>query len=148
MTASRLTSIASLVLSLGLYAAAYFVENWEAYLFPRLLAIGMFLIATAMLTAGWTSDKASEKGHAGTPPWTRLWPALVIFVLYLLVAEELGLYASSFAAFLASVTVYAPDRASLRRSVKHVMISLAFMAVLYSVFAVLLRVQTPRGILF
>lgn len=147
MTASRLTGIASLLLSLGLYAAAYFVQNREAYLFPRLLAIGMSLIAAAMLIAGWASDKASEKSSVETVPWSRLWPALAIFVLYLFVAEEVGFYASSFATFLALAAVYAPDRASLPGSVKRVLISLLFMGALYSLFALLLRVQMPRGIL-
>ena len=147
MTASRIIAIAALALAVGLYALGHFVDSPEAYLFPRLIAIAMGLFGLALLVTTWSASASLEKDAIGTVPWATLLPALVLFVLFLLVAEELGFYVSAFVAFLALVSYYAPDRVTLRGWVNRIAVSLLFTGAIYSLFGLLLKVQTPRGIL-
>jgi len=145
VNAARSTAIGALALSLVLYALGYFVTNREAYLFPRLIAIGMSLCALAILVSEWRARPG--KDNRDPSRWTNLLPALGIFAVDLLIAEDLGFYASSLAAFFALASVYAPDRISARAALKRMGVALLFTAAMYSIFALLLKVQTPRGLL-
>jgi len=145
VNAARSTAIGALALSLVLYALGYFVANREAYLFPRLIAIGMSLCALAILVSEWRASPA--KDHRDPSRWTGLLPALGIFAVYLLIAEDLGFYASALAAFFALASVYAPNRIAARAALKRMGVALAFTAAMYAIFALLLKVQTPRGLL-
>ena len=142
--AERLTSLASVVLGILLYWAATGASNSQAYLFPRILALAMIVIGVAMALAEWAPTPLARK-DSGAIPLATLWPALVVFVLYMLAAPRIGFYLSSALAFVALGVVYSPAESTARAATRCVPVSLAFLAVLYAVFALLLRVQMPRG---
>lgn len=150
MNTIHVVPVAALLLSIALYAAAVSAENAEAYLFPRLLALCMCLISAMMVAA----VLVAKLEHTGPPkpfiPWRRLWPALLIMIAFLIVAQDLGFYTSSWVAFLILATIYAPGSTLAAGSTirRRLVISLIFIGVLYSMFALLLRVQTPTGLLF
>jgi len=142
--AARITPIAGIVLGLLLYWAALGAANPQAYLFPRILALTMIVLAVAMTLAEWTPVPTADSDPEHIP-WATLWPALVIFVLYMVAAPRLGFYFSSALAFVAIGVVYSPAESSLRAASRCVPIALTFLAVLYAVFVMLLQVQMPRG---
>ncbi len=147
MNATRLTSIGALVLSLLLYWAAVAPGDPRSYLFPEVIAIAMAILAAAMLVRNWKPSAA--KGNApSSVPWSRLWPAFVIFVAYLLLAQPLGFYLTSWLAFVAISTVYSPAESSIIGAKRCLPASFVFLGILYLVFVLLLQVQTPRGVLF
>jgi len=72
-------------------------------------------------------------------------PMLVIIVIYLSVAETVGLYSTSLIAFLLIVLTYTDMRPRSKELKKYIFISFSFMAVIYLIFAFLLRLQTPNA---
>ena len=142
--AERLTPIASTLIGILLYWAAAGAANAQAYLFPRILALTMIVLGVAMVIAEWSPLPTARRSGDGIP-WSTLWPALTIFVLYMLVAPELGFFLSSALAFVAIGVVYSPAESVLRAARQCVPITIAFLVVLYAVFVLLLQVQMPRG---
>ena len=144
MTATRWTSFGMLAFALALYVLSTAAEAQEAYVFPRIIALAMCLIAVFTLAFEWAN---SEGDGIANISWGKLWPALAIFAAYMLISQHLGFYTSSLLAFFSLGVIYTSRdyAASAKRCLP---ISIAFMAVLYAVFVWLLKVQTPRGILF
>ena len=143
MTATRWTSFGMLAFALTLYVLSATAEGQEAYVFPRIIALAMCLIAVFTLVFEW----ASLDGSGVSIPWGKLWPALTIFLVYMLISQHLGFYTSSFLAFFSLGVIYTSQSYTMGAK-RCLPISIAFMTVLYAVFVWLLRVQTPRGILF
>ena len=79
--------------------------------------------------------------------WVTVIPVLLAFFAYPWAMETLGFYVTAFAVFLFIVSLYAPDGYSPRAVAKRVAVSAAFIGVIYALFALLLRVQTPQGVL-
>jgi hypothetical protein len=124
------------------------VDDPEPYLFPRLIAVAMLGLSTfALLRA------LSGRGHIGKGLYSHtmrnIWPGLVVMVVYVaLAAEWLGFYTAGAAAFLAIYSLYDPaPHSDPRVWVRRLLITIGFMSVLYCIFALILRVQTPRGLL-
>jgi hypothetical protein len=149
MNGERWIIVGCILLSAALYATASGPEAQEAYLFPRMLAITMLIVAVAMLVSGWVVEKEEDiKSVLSRVPWARVWPAFVILFLYMLTAEWLGFYLAAFLTFVSVGMTYSslnPSVATLKRCVP---ISFIFMAVLYGVFTLLLQVRMPAGLLF
>ena len=147
MTADRIVGGVALIVAAVLYWLGSSAGSPEAYLFPRLISGGMGLLAIALLVSTRVRPARSRPAVPPSIPWRTLIPALLVFVAYLWAMETVGFYAAGFAAFLIIVSVYAPCRSSPKAIMKRVAISALFIGIIYSVFALLLRVQTPRGLL-
>ncbi|NIR28918.1 MAG: tripartite tricarboxylate transporter TctB family protein [Gammaproteobacteria bacterium] len=144
--ATYLTAGGSLLLGVLLYWAAATPETQKAYLFPKILAATMTVLGLAMLITTFVRHARDDNGMA--VPWRRLLPALAVFAFYLIAAEELGFYVTSWLAFAALGILYTPAESSLAGTKRCLPVSVAFLGMLYAVFVLLLNVQTPRGILF
>ncbi len=148
MSASLWVALCTLLLALALYVSGALPENQEAYTFPNLVAIVMCLLAVTLLISEWKNRHQKSSTPPAPLSWSRLITALLIIVVYLYVVDILGFYITSWLAFLCLASLFAPEVQSLSTLVKPLLISFAFIGVLYSVFALLLQVQTPRGLLF
>lgn len=145
MSTDRLVGIGAVALGIVLYALA---GESEAYLFPRFIALAIGLFGIGILASAVVTGRARSEGAARAPRgWLKLLPALAILVGYRWALEFVGFYAAAFAVFLVIVWLYAPEPATLRGAAKRIAISAAFVGVLFAIFALLLRVQTPRGFL-
>jgi hypothetical protein len=118
----------------------------EAYLFPRLISI--FFVTFAV----WTSAKAwmgkSKVGDGlSREMFANMAPGLIVATIYILwAAKNVGFYTSSVIAFFILLSLYDPADHALPKSwIKRVVITAGFMAVMYLLFAVVLKVYTPRG---
>ena len=147
MNVDRVTGIVALVLAVVLYWLGSSASNLDAFLFPRLISIGMGLLSIAILVS--TERRTTGASHAAPPSfcWITVIPVLLGFFAYPWAMETIGFYVTAFAVFLFIVSLYAPDPYSPRAIAKRVAVSAAFISVIYAVFALLLRVQTPRGVL-
>ena len=144
MNTERLTAFGALLVALGLYALSALPENSEAYLFPRLIGIGMAIFAVALIVASFFS--AAEDQPIQSVPWLVIAPGLAVFVAYLYAVEVLGFYVSAFVAFFAIITIYAPERRSLRGWGNRSCVAILFIGAIYAIFGLLLKVQTPTGV--
>ena len=147
MNVDRVTGSVGLVLAAVLYWLGSSASNPDAFLFPRLISIGMGLLSIAILVS--TERRTTGTSHPALPSfsWITVIPVLLGFFAYPWAMETMGFYLTAFAVFLFIVSLYAPDPYSPRAIAKRVVVSAAFISVIYAIFALLLRVQTPQGIL-
>lgn len=137
--------VGMLICAIILCIAGFTSSNQEAFLFPNVVAAIMVVIAAF---AVFNSKNAQTIERKTRIPWLLILPAIVIFIAYLALAETVGFYTSSFIAFLVLVCIYMPERITVKRFVRIFLTDLVFMAGLYCLFSLLLRVQLPRGMFF
>jgi hypothetical protein len=145
------------IIASGLIAAVGIWVTWvsytqqpsEAFLFPRLIATIFVVLAL------WTFIKASlgwTKIGAGvsSKDFMRLLPGLLIAIVYVFwAAKTFGFYTAGTVAFFVLLSIYDPASHSEPKSwLKRVFITAGFLAVMYGLFAMLLKVYTPREIFF
>ena len=128
---------------------SYTQQPSEAFLFPRLIATVFVVLALwtfAKALMGWTKVGAGLTSSA----FLRLLPGLVIALIYIfLAAKGLGFYTATTIAFFILLSLYDPaPHTALRSWLKRIIITACFMAVMYGLFAKLLKVYTPREIFF
>ncbi len=140
---------AAAVLALALIVAwvSFTREPSEAFLFPRMIASVMLLLALwnfirASLGLARVGDGLTRKGVGAITPGL-----CVIVLLVYVAARYLGFYSASWLAFLSIYSLYDPASHTLFAVwVKRVLITTAFLSVIYALFSLLLQVQTPRGL--
>jgi hypothetical protein len=139
----RIIGVACVLLAGLLYWAGSGHDFPDAYQFPNLVAAVMAVLGLVMLLLTWT-PYADKEAVVETVSWRRLWPALLILVLYIATAEYIGFMTSAFMAFTSIGLVYGTPLpgANVRRCLP---IALAFVTTLYVIFVVLLQVQLPTG---
>ena len=137
--------VGMLVVAIVLCIAGFSGSNQEAFLFPNVVSVIMVIIAAF---AVFNSRNSQQISKANPVPWLLILPALVIFIAYLALAETVGFFVCSFVAFIALVSIYMPERLTLKRFIRILITGLIFMGGLYCLFSLLLKVQLPRGILF
>ena len=140
-----------IVAAVGCWVAyvSYTQQPSEAFLFPRLIATVFVVLAL------WTFVKAclgwTKVGSGITvTQFTNLAPGLVIALVYIFwAAKGLGFYTATTNAFFILLCLYDPATHGVLKSwVKRVIITACFMAVMYGLFALLLKVYTPREVFF
>ena len=124
-------------------------EPADAFLFPRLISGVMLALAA------WNAARAAlglsrvGAGIALAEIRTVAPGVLVMLVYVLFAARELGFYAASFVAFVALYSLHDPaPHARASSWVRRVLVALGFMVVIWALFTLLLKVQTPRGLFF
>ncbi len=140
-----------IVFAVGLWVAwvSYTQQPAEAFLFPRLIA------TVFVVLAGWTFGKAvmglSKVGNGITrSTFVSMLPGLIITLIYVFwAAKFLGFYTATAITFFILLSIYDPASHSESRTwIKRGIITVAFVAVMYGLFGVLLNVYTPKEILF
>ena len=153
MTASRLqhtisSGVVSLIAAIVTYIS-FTQEPADAFLFPRLIAI-FFVSLAAWNFARAISGIAKVGVGLDMDEFRNIIPGLAVMLIFVFFAAKMiGFYLSSTIAFMLIFTLY--DPASLNDGkawMKRLIVTVCFMAVMYCLFALLLKVQTPSGILF
>lgn len=150
MTSSRVQHVVPAGIVLGLAVLVTFLsftqEPADSFLFPRVVSV--FFIVLAI----WNFARAAlgmarvgvgvDMGTAG-----RILPGLIVMsVAVFWAAKALGFYVTSTAAFFLIMSLYDPAPHGEAKSwVQRIAVTVAFMAVIYALFSMLLQVQTPRG---
>jgi len=120
-----------------------------AFLFPRMIS------AVFVLLALWTFGKAvlglSKVGQGVSISMFRnMLPGLLVAIIFVFWgAKALGFYSATTIAFFALLSLYDPaSHRELKSWVKRIVITACFMAIMYGLFAITLKVYTPREIFF
>ncbi len=128
---------------------SFYQEPADAFLFPRLISVFFAgLAAWNLVRAVAGMAKVGDGMSADT--FLKILPGLVIaFVYVFFAARFLGFYLSSWVTFLLLYTLYDPvSPVNVQGWIKRIIVTTCFMVVMYGLFALLLKVQTPRGIWF
>ncbi len=140
-----------LVFAVGCWVAwvSFTQEPAQAFLFPRLIAsVFVVLAAWTFVKAllGWSKVGAGVSGRM----MINLAPGLLVSLIYVFwAAKGLGFYTATALAFFALLSLYDPAPHNVPKSwIKRVIITAGFIAVMYVVFGLVLKVYTPREILF
>ena len=121
----------------------------EAFLFPRLISTIFVVLAL------WTFVKAclgwTKVGNGISITQLRnIAPGLLIALIYIFwAAKGLGFYTATTIAFFILLSLYDPaPHKALKSWIHRIITTACFMAVMYGLFALLLKVYTPREIFF
>lgn len=122
-------------------------EPAESFLFPRLVSVVMLGLAIWNFLRAATGLSRVGGGISFGMIKT-IAPGLIVMVIYVFFAAKyLGFYVSSLIAFFLLFSLYDPaTHKDVRTWAKRVVISVLFMLVIYALFTLLLKVQTPRGL--
>ncbi len=140
---------ATIILVLGIWVAwiSFTQEPSSAFLFPRLISVIMVLLAV------WNFARAALGfARAGVGFYAyelrNILPGLAVAGIYVFFAAKmLGFYVASIATFLIIYSLYDPVPLSSARSwIRRGFVTISFIAVIYILFALVLQVQTPRGL--
>jgi hypothetical protein len=140
-----------LIAFVGLWVCwvSYTQQPAEAFLFPRLISSVFVVLAL------WTFGKAimgwSKVGNGvSARAFMQMLPGLLVAILYVFwAAKGLGFYTATSISFFILLSLYDPaPHTEARTWIKRLIISGVFMAVIYGLFAKLLKVYTPREIFF
>lgn len=143
------TIAAAVILALGAWIAvvSFSVDDPGPYLFPQLISVGFvglaaFALVRALSGANRTGSGMSMEQLQNTAP------AIGLMLAYIFVAiPYLGFYTAATAAFFVLYTLYDPtSHKKVSSWLMRVAVTAGFMALIYVVFAMGLRVQTPRGL--
>lgn len=140
---------ASIIFGLAMLVAylSFTQEPAEAFLFPRIVAVVFVLLSVWNFIRAATGLAKVGRGLEKQESVNLLPGLIIMLVLVFWAAKALGFYVSSTIAFFMVYSFYDPAPYSSSKGwVKRAGITLAFMAVIYGLFALLLQVQTPRGI--
>lgn len=119
-------------------------EAAEAYLFPLIVSIAMFLLSGFLLARELLGLYTSDVQPMGL---FKLLPALALFIAYLYAIETLGMYSSSMLALFLITFIYHPPATLAERLKSSALVAVLFIGAMYVLFSVLLKVQTPMGLL-
>ncbi|SHJ51118.1 Tripartite tricarboxylate transporter TctB family protein [Shimia gijangensis] len=140
-----------LIFAVGCWIAfvSFTQQPAEAFLFPRLIA------SVFVVLSGWTFGKALlGKSRVGVGinrhMILNLTPGLFIAGIYVFwAAKFFGFYTASTAAFFILFSLYDPSpHSEVKTWVRRAITTAVFMLVMYGLFSLLLKVYTPREILF
>ena len=121
-------------------------EPADAFLFPRIISVAMILLALWNFARAALGLARVGAGFTYTQ-LLRLLPGVVVMCIYVFFAARwLGFYTASLITFITIFALYDPaPHNEVKSWLKRVIVAAAFIAIMYLLFAVLLKVQTPRG---
>jgi len=138
-----------LILAVTVTWLSFTREPSDAFLFPRLISSVMIVLAIWNFIRAFLGLAKVGDGIEGQTV-IRILPGIVVMiVLVYFAAKLLGFYVASFLAFLSVYSLYDPASHTAPKSwIKRLIITAMFMTVIYALFSLLLKVQTPRGLYF
>lgn len=158
-----IASVICLTVALLLYRYLNTIEPQQAATFPRTIVLIFGLLSAGLLIQTTVSYFKSRNREAGaeepsggesassSPAFLKRFLMVgVMFgmaVIYLYLLESVGFYLDSFL-FVFIAPFILKMELSRRLFVKNLMTSAVFTCILYVIFSIILKVQTPRGILF
>ena len=140
-----------IIAAIGLWVAyiSFTQEPAQAFLFPRIIAT-IFVVLSL-----WAFGKAllglSKVGSGVSWQMIRnMAPGLAVMAIYAFYAAKgLGFYTATAIAFFIAVSLYDPaPHNEVKSWTKRLLITAGFIAVMYFLFAEVLKVWTPKEILF
>ena len=141
MPGSRVAAVGAVVASLLVLIMVMFANGSAAYDFPFLLAV-LLMVFAVMLLIDVLRVWDRQKSNGVLVEWPDLGAGIAIILGYLLVMPTIGFYVASWLGFNCIVIFYSAKK-DRQQFTKTLWVSLCFIAVIYVLFSVSLRVVTP-----
>jgi putative tricarboxylic transport membrane protein len=146
MTKDIVVGAVCLIGSILLFFSLEWIPDERAALFPKVILVIMITLSIFLLIYTFIIGKMPQE--EGPPiPWMRLIVLFAFIIVYLSVMENLGFYVSGFLYLLAVTLTLDAKEITAKKAVTRVVVSGVFMAVMFVLFKIILKVQTPTGIL-
>ncbi len=143
-----IAAIISSVVALIALVASFYNTDAEVYLFPRIAAVIIAILAAALVIKVIKSNTSIKANSEQIFKWKTLFPGLAVGLIYLLLMETIGFYVTSFFAYFSICVLYGKcDMTDRKRGIFKLVVSTIFMIVLFLLFWNLLHVRTPTGLL-
>lgn len=119
----------------------------EAFLFPRIIAT-LFLILAIWTFAKAILGKSKVGNGLSRTAAKNMAPGVAVAGVYIFwAAKALGFYTSSAIAFFVLLSLYDPaPNTEVKTWIKRGLITVGFVVIMYTLFAGVLKVYTPRGL--
>ena len=140
---NNLTSLISILIisiSLGYVSFTGGVETTkEAYLFPKLITTVMIILSTFSLII-YFLNKTKSFSDINIQ---KLSVYLISLILFIFLGETIGFYFLAILIFLINSYYYSESK-NFKRFIQNIVVTILFMAFIYLLFSVMLKVQVPR----
>ncbi len=142
--------IVSLVCLAGaafLYYSLGWIDEERAMAFPRVVIIIIGCLSLLLFIQTLIIKKVKESSD-NPFPWGRFITVFIIIIVYFFFMEKIGFYVSAFLLFVAITMIFGRAGVTVSKAVSRVAFSVAFTGVIYVLFKIILKVQTPTGVFF
>ena len=141
MPGSRVAAVGAVVVSLLVLIMVLSANGSTAYDFPFLLAV-LLMVFAVLLFIDVLRVWDRQKSNGVLVEWPDLGAGIAIILGYLLVMPTIGFYLASWLGFNCIVLFYSAKK-DRQQFTKTLWVSLCFIAIIYLLFSVSLRVVTP-----
>ena len=141
MPGSRVAAVGAVVVSLLVLIMVLSANGSTAYDFPFLLAV-LLMVFAVLLFIDVLRVWDRQKSNGVLVEWPDLGAGIAIILGYLLVMPTIGFYLASWLGFNCIVLFYSAQK-DRQQFTKTLWVSLCFIAIIYLLFSVSLRVVTP-----
>lgn len=151
MTKTQNTIVAAAVAAIGAWVCylSYTQEPAQAFLFPRVISTAFVILAALALAQTALGREQAVEGVTMREA-SRFLPGLVVLFIYVFwAANTLGFYTATAACCFVMLSLYDPaPHDQVMTWLRRALITAGFVAVMYGLFAEVLKVYTPREIFF
>ena len=144
-----IAAVVILAVACWITVVSFDVEDPQPYLFPQLFS-GIMVVLALMAVLRAARGRNRTGAGIGVRKFLNIAPGLAVMLVHVFVlADWLGFYAAAFLSMLTLYSLYDPNpHRKVRTWAVRLAVTIGFVAVVYAVFALGLKVQTPEGILF
>ena len=144
-----IAAAAILAVACWIAVVSFDVEDPQPYLFPQLFS-GVMVLLSLMTVLNAMRGLDRIGAGIGARKFINIAPGLAVMLVHVfLLTDWLGFYAAAFLSMLTLYSLYDPNpHGRVRSWAVRLAVTLGFVSVIYAVFALGLKVQTPQGILF
>ncbi|WP_299880348.1 tripartite tricarboxylate transporter TctB family protein [uncultured Cocleimonas sp.] len=142
----HIAAIVTVGIALLALVTSFYKTDAEVYLFPRIAAIIITILATVLIVKVIKNTTNIGSNFPKLIKWKTLLPGLAVGAVYLFLLEIVGFYVTSFFAYFSICVIYGRcDMTNRKRGIFKLVVSTIFMIVLFLLFWNLLHVRTPTG---
>ncbi len=142
---SQIVIGALLLFALIICYQSFFAEYDSAFLFPKIISSVLIFLIVIGLALSFKEDKITLDLPVMKPIVIGL--AMMVFLVYFAL-KTFGFYSACYVFLVVLLSLYdGKSHHDIKAWVHRLLVSSGFMVVIYLLFSLLLKVQTPRGFL-
>ena len=143
-----IVSLVCLLAAIFLFYSLNWIGDERAQAFPKVVIIIIGIFSLLLLIQSLALKRVKQSQADNPFPWARFLIMFGLIVFYFIIMERIGFYLSAFLFFIAVTSLFGGALKGAAKTVSRLALPVVFTGVLYLLFNVLLKVQTPRGLLF